>query len=63
MQNDDLQKDMTSKKNWTQDEINSLKRKYARTHFDHFAGESELYRRNYDRIFRKRKRKKNEQTR
>ena len=28
---------MTSKRNWTQEEIDGLKRKYSRTHFTHFA--------------------------
>jgi hypothetical protein len=31
-----LQEDMDSKRNWTQSEIDDLKRKYRRTHFDHF---------------------------
>jgi len=31
-----LQEDMDSKRNWTQSEINALKSKYRRTHFDHF---------------------------
>lgn len=31
-----LQQDMDSKRNWTQGEIDSLKSKYKRTHFDHF---------------------------
>lgn len=31
-----LQEDMDSKLSWTQEEINSLKSKYRRTHFDHF---------------------------
>jgi len=33
-----LQEDMDSKKNWTQGEIDALKSKYRRTHFDHFNG-------------------------
>ena len=32
-----LHDDMTSKRNWTQEEINGLKQKYSRTHFTHFA--------------------------
>jgi hypothetical protein len=31
-----LQQDMDSKRNWTQSEIDGLKKKYSRTHFDHF---------------------------
>lgn len=32
-----LSNDMTSKKNWTQEEIDGLKKKYSRTHFTHFT--------------------------
>jgi len=54
-----LQEDMDSKRSWTQGEINALKSKYKRTHFTHFSGQtSQAYRENYDRIFRKRKRRK-----
>lgn len=31
-----LQEDMDSKRNWTQGEIDALKSKYRRIHFDHF---------------------------
>ncbi len=33
-----LQEDMDSKRDWTQGEIDALKSKYRRTHFDHFPG-------------------------
>lgn len=33
-----LQDEMDSKQNWTQEEINALKYKHRRTHFDHFHG-------------------------
>lgn len=35
-----LDKDLTAKRpgEWTQDDIDSLKRKYNRTHFSHFRG-------------------------
>lgn len=32
-----LSDDMTSKTNWTQEEIDGLKKKYSRTHFTHFT--------------------------
>ncbi len=37
-----FQEDMDSKRNWTQEEINALKRKYRRTHFDHFPVVSKI---------------------
>lgn len=33
-----LQEDMESKRDWTQSDIDDLKRKYRRTHFTHFSG-------------------------
>ena len=46
--------DDMSRKSYTQADIDGLKKKYTRTHFTHFSGQtSQKYRDNYDRIFRK----------
>lgn len=42
---------------WTQGDIDSLKSKYKRIHFTHFSGQTSAYRKNYDRIFRKKRKK------
>jgi len=53
-----LQEDLEAKRpgEWTQEDIRDLQRKHRRTHFTHFSGQtSPLYRKNYDRIFRRKK--------
>lgn len=43
-----LQEDMDSKTNWTQSEIDGLKQKYKRIHFDHFPAPGVQFKRRKD---------------